>query len=305
MSEARDGRADVGGVPLSTLAAVASGVGVVGFVVLVGGAIVWARYQRIGVPPDQAVYEIPKFQLVTIGIIPLVAFALFAALVIAWLYARDPTGSSGPRSARRLTAVALVEVAIAVGFGLSLAAIAALAAVAAVLVVVNLVVAKASGDRFLVFGVAIFVGIALYGGLLAYLRNLGDPQLQPMVVLLKTGKVLEGIYVADNQDHVLIAHLPYLVDGAGRAICDASHRVQRDSRRAELLEIDRADVASLQIGRLQQVESMYAQIPLMRGRLLADSPLKDPPPKTKPPDDEVCKIHADRPPPPATPDPGG
>ncbi|MGZ6272348.1 MAG: hypothetical protein ACXWPJ_09820, partial [Candidatus Limnocylindrales bacterium] len=72
-------------------AAIASGVGVVGFVTVVGGILLWIRYNAVGIPADKAVASIPSPELVTTGLatlIPFIILGLFAAF-LAYLYAAD------------------------------------------------------------------------------------------------------------------------------------------------------------------------------------------------------------------------
>jgi hypothetical protein len=70
---------------LKVAAAVGTGVGVLGFVTLFGGAILWIRAERANLPANDAVSVIPNNVLVTTGasfLVPAVLLALLAVTVI-------------------------------------------------------------------------------------------------------------------------------------------------------------------------------------------------------------------------------
>jgi hypothetical protein len=71
------------------LAAVGTGVGILGFVTLFGGAILWIRADKAGLPADEAVAAVPKGVLVTTGadfLVPAVLVALLVVTVIAAIH---------------------------------------------------------------------------------------------------------------------------------------------------------------------------------------------------------------------------
>jgi hypothetical protein len=74
-------------VVLQVLAAVATGIGVLGFVTFFGGAILWVRAREAGLPANDAVAVIPKPVLVTTGASFLVPAVLLALLAVGAIYA--------------------------------------------------------------------------------------------------------------------------------------------------------------------------------------------------------------------------
>jgi predicted outer membrane lipoprotein len=71
------------------LAAVAGGIGVIGFVTFVGGAVVWARLQGVGFPAAPALGVIPTQDLVVIGaetMVPLILVAIGVVVALVLLY---------------------------------------------------------------------------------------------------------------------------------------------------------------------------------------------------------------------------
>src|SRR5690349_2330930 len=76
---------------LATASAVA---GLATIVVLTGGAIVWTRYHLAHLPADQAVKEMPRTELLTIGAAGLVAFAVGGAFAVLLVFLLDRHGQA-------------------------------------------------------------------------------------------------------------------------------------------------------------------------------------------------------------------
>jgi hypothetical protein len=74
------------GLSIVTVAgAVASGLGVLGFVTLAGGVVLWSRFKAMGVAPDDAVAFVPKSDLISTGADFLVPAFLSATAIVAIL----------------------------------------------------------------------------------------------------------------------------------------------------------------------------------------------------------------------------
>lgn len=83
---------------LAVLGAIATGVGVVGFVTVVGGAVLWIRFNAVAIPADQAVSAIPSGELVAVGLatlLPYIGLAL-VVLFLAFLFAADNIVPTAP-----------------------------------------------------------------------------------------------------------------------------------------------------------------------------------------------------------------
>jgi len=74
---------------LPVLGAIATGIGVVGFVILFGGFVLWTRFEAAGLPADQAVAEVPRSDLIATGagfLVPAVLASLAAVLIALTLW---------------------------------------------------------------------------------------------------------------------------------------------------------------------------------------------------------------------------
>lgn len=73
-------------VILQVLAAIGTGIGVLGFVILCGGAVTFIRLDAVGLPAAEGVAQVPREVLVTTGAELLVPAALAAIAAVAILY---------------------------------------------------------------------------------------------------------------------------------------------------------------------------------------------------------------------------
>lgn len=102
MANGNDKSAD-GSSPLSLVtvaAAAASGIGVLGFVTLAGGVVLWKRFVEMGLPADQAVAVVPTPVLVATGaefLLPAVVLTAVPALALMLIKIKTPASASeGP-----------------------------------------------------------------------------------------------------------------------------------------------------------------------------------------------------------------
>jgi hypothetical protein len=103
------------------LAAIGTGVGVIGFVTFVGGVILWARLNGAGFPPEHGVSVVPPSDLLAIGaatLVPQVLWSLGTVVVLwvvglaaRWLYQKQ-TGKEATFVALALFLLLLAALAV-------------------------------------------------------------------------------------------------------------------------------------------------------------------------------------------------
>jgi len=89
-------------VLLPLLTVIGTGIGAIGFVIFMGGFVVWARFDAIGLPGNEAVAQVPRSDLVATGasfLVPALLVALVAAAITVALW--DFTIGSGNGSRQR------------------------------------------------------------------------------------------------------------------------------------------------------------------------------------------------------------
>jgi hypothetical protein len=183
---------------------VVSGLGLLGFVTVVGGAIEWTRFDALGLPADQAVAAIPKQQLLTVGAWSVVVFVLAGAIAVGIAYAIDRQGQAAPRMAAYLGGLVVLGFVATLVVDMRSLYVAVLTGIGAALAAVTFWVAWATKARFLGFGLAVVVCVAAFGGAFAYFLNRGRPQAQAVAVLAPGGGGLTGIFVARDERYIWI-----------------------------------------------------------------------------------------------------
>jgi hypothetical protein len=160
-----------------------------GFVAALGSAIQWTRFDSAGLPADQAVAALPREEV----------------MVVLLAYLVDTSGSRSTATRSVLVCAAVAGcVACAIVTEIGVWGIVGLAILSLALVALNLGVAERT-KHFVWFGTCLFVSVALFGGVAAYLHNSADPQVQPVALLRgPDDNGLTGLYVARNDHRVYL-----------------------------------------------------------------------------------------------------
>lgn len=240
------------------LGAVATGIGVLGFVTFVGGAIDWARFHATGLPQEQALAVVPTQDLVVVGartLVPAVVAGLLAGALYAIGQALAGTPEQRISNARLLAraeahasttrAVFLVSwfVVFAVGaFLITLETFGALqflvfVPLALILAGLTWTVAKATA-RFAYLALTLFLALSVFMGGIAYARALDTPELRAAALVRQNQKAIIGFFVAENAGRVYLARL----DGESLE----ENVIDRSS--ARLIGVDKDQVTDLEVG---------------------------------------------------------
>ena len=176
-----------------------------GFVAALGAAIQWARFDSADLPADQAVAAMAREELVVIGAVSLVVYLILGAFVVLVSYFVDTKGSPGTR-----TTAVLIAAFTAGSLGawqvndLPREDVLGLLGLGAGLVALDLGVARRT-EHFVWYGTAVFISVALFGAVAAYLDNSEDPQVQAAALLRGPDDIgISGLYVARNDKRVYI-----------------------------------------------------------------------------------------------------
>lgn len=255
-------------VALQLLGAVA---GLTAVITFVGGAMLWIRFSELNLPADQALNLLPKQLLlvvgahslaapVCLGLVSALAFLLFnpyrngAARPIAF-----PLGVLVPVVPAALAAAVLVEDFDVWPEGVIMALALALA-IAAVLVVAQ---AKAGPVRM---ATVLFAAFVLCGAVLAVVRTLGEPSMEPVAVAL-SGKPdgVGGFYIGQTSDRLYVAPLPGTGD-PGDPFADADVDRILEIKRDQVLQMafrEPTGIRSDQAGR-EQAQSLLEELRALR-----------------------------------------
>ncbi len=188
--------------------------GFVVFLHLVGGMIVWARLSALNLPADQVVGSLPREFLLTTGtralLIPLVSGSAAAAVV----YLVGGSGGVGQWIPALSLFVAIAVVVLVVRLSWDRLALVALLGAALVAAAVYLTVFAAGTASVRRTAWTLFLAVALFGGVVAFLRAQVPPvKLGRAYITFKNGETTTGYYLAATPEDV------YLIPGAfGRSV---------------------------------------------------------------------------------------
>jgi hypothetical protein len=162
---------------------------------------------------------------------------------------------------RRVVAVALIAYGLTalIRFHESLAEV-TIAAVS--LALLNLGVAKTTGNRFAFYGVSVFLSVVLFGGILSYVRTRDYPKLQSVAVLMKDGESVCGLYVTETDSRLYLARVD-VVGGRGRKVSV----VERSGR---IFWLPRDQIERSELGPLQGVIPAQANAADLREELVSE-----------------------------------
>lgn len=240
------------------LAAVGTGIGVLGFVTFVGGAIDWARFQATGLPQEQALAVVPTQDLVVIGARTLVPAALWGLLACAlYVLALTLLGTREQRiwnpklvllaenhaATTRAIFLALMVLAFEAWFFLdalgSLSPLRAmvLALFGVLLSLLTFSIARGTA-RSLYLASTIFIALALFLGGASYIRALSTPELRGAAIVRENRKAIIGFFIAENGSRVYLARL-------GEQSLD-ENKIDRSS--ARLIGVDEEEISSIDVG---------------------------------------------------------
>jgi hypothetical protein len=216
--------------------------GVVVFVTFIGGAMLWARFNELGLPAEQSVAILPRSLLIAVGAqalaVPIgvgivVAFLPYLFSVLQpkegqhpWLYLGLLLGV--------LFVCELIVVVLALGIDLIWEGLIVLSISLAAAAVVFLTAVRGAAYRSL--GWAIFASCLVVGGALSFTRTEANPKLEPAaLVLSKQSEGVAGFYIGQSSDRVYLAPL---TTGARAALSEDV---------SQILEIPRDEVVRLAI----------------------------------------------------------
>jgi hypothetical protein len=287
---------------LKVLAFVATGVGVVGFVIFVGAAILWVRFKALGLPANQATALVTRADLVVTGatfLVPAVLFAFAAILILFaldWLMnawsgrfqtqlfnpaagSRRDWGDSLDGRRTRLARYVAVSFWVAVvtagavfyyGDALGSEAIVLRAGAVALLAVVVVTVVLRTGNFLYFVGLAAVL-ILVGASLITYERTYQQPKIEPAAVIFDIGSEAarkDGQGKGQAVAGLLIADTPdFIYLGVGT-------RAKIDSNRGRIFSIERSRVTDMSIGPLMKAQKALKRAPQLAAELCAHGAVK-------------------------------
>jgi hypothetical protein len=133
----------------------------------------------------------------------------------------------------------------------------------AVVVVVNVAVfgVALASNRFVWYGMAVFVSVPLIGAVLEGVRTYRFPKLQPAALIRKSSDIaLCGVYIGENEDRVYLGRVQLAKAGDTRAIPGAGR----------LFWVPKSEVDMIKIGSSQLLGDANGRAPELANELYED-----------------------------------
>jgi hypothetical protein len=209
---------------LKTAGGIIGGLGLAGFMVVIGSAVLWIRFKEAGFPALQAVSAQPEHEALVQGAETTIWFVLIAVAAVALLYVVDSreieadstaNGSDAPADPHAMgkhtvfwiCVLALAGVMWAIfGTELGAGAVIGLAALAALLAAGCIWMAYNGQKNFWALAAAVFVAVLVFSGVAKYLVVKEQKFVQAVAVLRgKDDTGLTGLYVAADGEKLYMA----------------------------------------------------------------------------------------------------
>jgi hypothetical protein len=251
------------------LAAIATGIGVLGFVTFVGGAVQYGRFRAAGLSAEDAVAVVPTQSLVVIGaaaLVPAVAVALvfvgllFLVRVVAGGLGGPPGGAAAPPGGAPAAAAAPSVLAqqgnrvrgvlmfgyMALALGAAYLSTLAPGSRDVLIVLLGLFLALLTAavarvtDRFTYIAAATLVASGLFLGVVNVVHAYDNSDVRPVAVVRQNKQALIGFFIAEGGNRVYIGRLEFK-KARGQT-------PQIEKRRSRIMAIDKAQISDISIG---------------------------------------------------------
>jgi hypothetical protein len=215
---------------------VATSVGALAFVTLVGGAIYYAQAAALGLPADQVVSAMPQSTLLVVGARFMIPVLLLIAALLAVVGLVETRLAARPNAARWVatsllgvvgTIFVLVDVARADGSGLAYAA--PLLIWAVLLAVIGFVGIR-DHPTFRTYAAVTLTATAVFAAALAVVLASSAPAVRAVRIDRKQGPSITGLYATSNSDEVLVGQVCETHTGSrrGSKLSGVIVRIPRD-----------------------------------------------------------------------------
>ncbi|WP_028061995.1 hypothetical protein [Solirubrobacter soli] len=270
------------GTMTPVLAAIASGIGVIGFVTFVGGVFVWARLNGNGFPAAPALSVYPRQDLLVIGastLVPqvLIALGAVAGLTAFYLILRQiPRVKEREQLARaghldhltwpeRIVCVLLLIIVSQVPRFLGLTDEVPLAAPVLVLIAVIAGLIGLATRRFAYVATTAFLGIGVLMSYVAFVRARNDKQIRGAALIRSGQTPVTGIYLTEGAGRVYLAQIEFDRHGVLRE--DFKH----------IIGVDKSEVTDLAVAAAQPPEKAFADAQKLKSELCGFQPTPEKP----------------------------
>jgi hypothetical protein len=229
------------------LAAVATGIGVVGFATFIGGAVQYGRFAGAGLPPEEAVSFVPTRTLIVLGAKTLtwavLAGLLSGAIVLILRTVEEqqenPNAFVQKANEKRAvaigTAIGVVELGFILFVGLDpLIAVAFAAGTVVMAGAVGVIATRTAASLWL--ALVVFAEVGLFTGAVEVARSWNNTTVRGAALVRNNKRAVIGFYIAESGGRVYL----------GQLIPPPPSK--HDKTKSRIIAVDTAQVSDLAIG---------------------------------------------------------
>lgn len=253
----------VGTVVLKVVGAIASAVGAVGAVTVVGAAVFWVRFNEVGLPATQAVSVVSRQEQLVQGSQDVIVFVLIALAAVLLVFFADPKGRILRITVFGLGLLAALAIAYVLLTRLGLGSKLLLIALAVALAVGSGVVGRRTGEYFWPLAASVFLSTLIFSAACGLLIVQQQKFVQAVAILRGPGdRGLTGFYVAAGDDTIYLGRTGTIPSGGGEA--------------SGLFEVHRGEELTYAVGPLESEEDAQKRGYSLLAQLIEDRRLNPP-----------------------------
>lgn len=253
---------------LKAAGALAAGITATGFVILVGAALFWFRFDEVGLPATQAVGLLSRNELLIQGAQEVAIYLGIALVGVVLVFFADRKGEINRLTLGLLVLLAAVAVGyLFLGTDIAFCWTLVLAAGVVFLLIGCIVVGRRTDERFWPLALAVFVATLIFAGAVSIFIVREQDYVQAVAVLRGADDLgLTGVYVTATDDTIYL----------GRVVPPPADGEPKEERRQAIFDVPRAG-ATYAVGPLEEQEKAAERAEAMLLELIADRERVKPP----------------------------
>lgn len=219
---------EIGATVLKIAGAAATGITATGFIVVVGAALFWIRFNEVGMPATQAVGVIPRNELLAQGAQETIIYLAVALVAVLLVYFVDPMGRIVRATRLLLYLLSVLGLAYLLFTGLCFGYGLLLGLLDIALLVGCIVVGLRTAD-FWPLALAVFVSTLVFSAATGILVVKQQKHVQAIAILRGEGDAgLTGIYIAATEKTIYFAQPTPIGTGKDRNARKAMFEIPRE-----------------------------------------------------------------------------
>ncbi len=262
-----EGKGEIAADVVKAAGALAAGITATGFVIVVGAALFWFRFDEVGLPATQAVGLLSRNELLVQGAQEVALYLGIALVAIVLVFFSDKKGEINRATFGVLFLLAAGSVFFLLTTGIDFWGGLLLTVVVGFLLIGCIVVGRRTDERFWPLALAVFVATLIFSGAASILIVKEQDYVQAVAVLRGADDVgLAGVYLTTTDETIYV----------GQVVPPPANEDPADEVRRAIFDVPRAG-ATYAVGPLEDVPKAELRAEAMLIQLIADRERVRPP----------------------------